>query len=193
MECLSRMFLVIALMLMIATNADANLVVNGGFEAGDFSGWTFTPATTGSMAGVDDVVPRSGVFGAYFGATDRIDDSISQTIPTVPGSPYTFEFWLSNGDILQDNDFHAYWNGVSVLDLVDVVDFPYTRYAFTVFAPGASTTIGFSGANAGEFYNLDDIRVDPVPEPSTVFLLGVGLVGAGLAGRRFRQSLPRGR
>lgn len=196
MEWFSRRLTIIALgvSLMTGTVAEANLVSNGGFETGDLSGWTVTPATSGSLVGVDDFVPRSGVYGAYFAAVERMDDSISQTIATVPGSSYIFEFWLSNDDTLEDNDFHAFWNGVSVLDLVNAAEFPDARYAFPVSASGTSTTIGFSGANTWGFYNLDDVQVlevagaEPVPEPSTLLLLGAGLAGAGLAGRRFRQS-----
>ena len=43
----------IALMLVVASSAQAALLSNGGFEAGDFSGWTVT-AFTGQHLGQDD-------------------------------------------------------------------------------------------------------------------------------------------
>ena len=47
----------------------ANLIVNGSFETGDFTGWTLSGNTgvtgvTGSFGGVD---PEDGSFQAFFG------------------------------------------------------------------------------------------------------------------------------
>src|SRR5262249_48593705 len=47
-----------------------NLVTNCGFESGDFTGWTQTPASFGSDFFVGDgSLINSGNFGAAFGAT----------------------------------------------------------------------------------------------------------------------------
>ena len=194
MKCFSRMVLGVALVgmsLMGGNNAGATMVVNGGFETGDFSGWTTAPAASGRLFGVDGLVPHSGSQGAFFGAFEQAVDSISQAIPTIPGQSYIFEFWLSN-DSPGDNRFLVLWGGVPVLDFANTLDFDYTRHAFSVSATSASTLIEFSGANVGGFYNLDDVSVEPVPEPSTFLLLGAGIVGAGLLTRRFRRPLsPR--
>jgi hypothetical protein len=84
----------------VTTGGGPNLIVNGGFETGDFTGWTTTPAASGSFFGVvNNGVPflHSGNYAAMFhGETEDSFDSISQTLATVPGLTYTVDFWLSN-------------------------------------------------------------------------------------------------
>ena len=43
----------------------ANIVANGDFETGDFTGWTLTGPQT--FTAVDTLAPHTGTFGAYFG------------------------------------------------------------------------------------------------------------------------------
>jgi hypothetical protein len=74
--------------------AQANdLVVNGGFETGDFTGWT-TPASPAGdpfWMAVTNTSPNSGVYGAHIGAYPDIG-TISQTIATTPGAQYILTF-----------------------------------------------------------------------------------------------------
>ena len=62
---------------------------------------------------------------------------------------------------------------------------------------GPSLAAGLTGVTAGYFGNTgnggnltaDDGAADnPIPEPTTVILLGLGLVGGGLAARRRREK-----
>jgi len=52
----------------ICDGAGGNLVQNCGFETGDFSGWTVTPAASNSRLYVTSIA-YSGYFGAVFGAS----------------------------------------------------------------------------------------------------------------------------
>jgi hypothetical protein len=89
------------------------LVVNGDFATGDLTGWTFTPASSGS----DQTVSGNAWF---MGAVNLIDDTISQTLTTVPGANYVFSFDYSQvGEF--PNGFTATWDGVTVLQVVDGV------------------------------------------------------------------------
>src|SRR5208283_5928083 len=75
-------------------SGQANLVVNGGFETGDFTDWT----VTGGGNFVDDgsssgITPHTGNYVAEFGASGEID-YLSQTLSTTHGASYLLSFWL---------------------------------------------------------------------------------------------------
>ena len=72
-----------------------NLVTNCGFETGDFTGWTTTPAATGSNFGVTTLPPAHDTLGAFFSATGSDFDAISQTFATTPGGFLRCELFLS--------------------------------------------------------------------------------------------------
>src|SRR4051794_39068394 len=86
----------IPLLLLIATHlASANIIANPGFETG-FSGWTTT--ATGSSFNVGNTGPGTGGSGssiAFFAATGSLNDAISQTFVTTPGSAYILSFFLN--------------------------------------------------------------------------------------------------
>ena len=81
--------------LLIATAGptSANLIVNGDFETGDFTGWTTTPAATGSNFGVTTLPPAHDTLGAFFSADGSDFDTISQTFATTPGAFYDVSFF----------------------------------------------------------------------------------------------------
>jgi hypothetical protein len=180
----------VAVLLVGAPTAFAtNLLTNGSFETGDFSGW--------NQSGLEEVV--NGSFYVYSGAQDGrwytvwgnvgSDGTLSQSFSDIAGQHYTFSFWFASvGD--DPSDFSASWDGTQVYSATD----PNTGGAWTLFqfdeVGTGSDTISFAGRDDPNWMALDNVSVSPVttPEPSSLLLLGSGLLTVGGVIRRKFQA-----
>lgn len=184
----------------ICDSTAGNIVANCGFETGDFTSWTLVDPNTFSFTAVEgvgdvDINPNSGSFFAGLGSSP-LDASLSQTLTTISGTPYTFSFWLAS-DGATSNDFTAQWNGTNVLALTDIpsTTTPYTLYSFTETASSTSTVINFLASSAG-YLALDDVSVvvDPpatgTPEPGNLVsaCMLLGLMGGYAGLRNYRKA-----
>lgn len=112
-------------------SAAAQIVTNGGFETGDFAGWTQFGNTgfsgvSGNFSGLVD--PFEGAYQAFFGQVGSTG-GIFQTLTTTPGATYDLNFFLySFGG--NPNSFDVSWNGSSVFSLSDAGQFDYTSEDF---------------------------------------------------------------
>jgi hypothetical protein len=167
-----------------------NLVENGSFETGDFSGWTQTGDTSFTFV-TDDLAaggPTDGIYHAAFGPVDGVG-GIFQFIDTTPGQSYLLSFDIAylGGD---PNGFFLAWGDPDDPQvLIDGADFPGFDYATasgTVVATTASSFLLFAFYSPPSFWLLDNVSLTAVPEPGTWAMLIAGFGMVGLASRRRR-------
>lgn len=175
----------------------SNIVINPSFETGDFAPWVANPSS--SFPWVVTGPSGNGHSGQFYASTGCVGAQcitpdpnpagawLYQDLATTPGTTYDLSFWYfpQSGS---PNDLAVLWNGVQVLDIPN----SGAGSTFTLFtvsglvAPGATTRLEFLGRQDPSFNGLDDVCVDTprggcgvaaVPEPTSLVLLGSGLVG----------------
>ena len=91
-----RALLATSLLVAAASPALAgNLVFNGGFETGNFAGWSVppnAPPPNGALFRIGTGGAHSG--NHYAGIGSASSQYISQTLPTQAGQDYELSFWL---------------------------------------------------------------------------------------------------
>jgi hypothetical protein len=130
------------------------IVANGGFEMGNFDGWTLT------SFGFDNTIvadPFTGQYAAQFSrnTTGLASCILSQSLATKPGGVYLLSLWvngISNGGGLVN------WNGN---ELVNESFSPgWTQLSFVVTATSTNTLLKF--VTAYDTTAMDDVSVVPL-------------------------------
>lgn len=122
------------LALASSSSASVELVVNGGFESGDFTGWTHTLGTVSA-------VPGSG-YKAYLGGPGF--GGIEQDIATTLGEKYLLSFQLGNADTSSAtwSDLRVSWGGQVLFD-GGRSSLPMTSWSYEVTGTGETTSLKF--------------------------------------------------
>jgi hypothetical protein len=176
-------------------SANANLVSNGGFESGTYctsgngvlAGWSGDGAFQNDAACVGAAwVAHSGSMSAAFGFVGTLG-SISQDLATVVGQSYHLTYFMAS-DNWTPNQFVVSVDGVELFNQSNIGGgFEYVQYDFDFVATDSATTLTFSGRDDPAWLRLDDVSVEAngtVPEPTTLALLGLAVIGMGAARRR---------
>jgi PEP-CTERM motif len=188
---MKALLILVGATLAFATPAAAQLVTNGGFETGDFTGFTLSGNL--GFTGVDADAASSGNYGAYFGPVNSTG-SISQTLSTTTGGTYQISFDLSN-DGGATTFYEVLFGGVSLFSATNAPAFNFTTFSTTSVASSASTALTFNFRNDPSFFSLDNVAVTAiapvtgaVPEPATWAMMLIGFGGMGVSLRRRRAT-----
>jgi hypothetical protein len=169
--------------------ARADLIVNGGFETGDFTGWT----QSGWF--IDTLNPNSGVYDASTGCSgascttvgDPNSAYLYQDVATTPGTTYDLSFFYDSGQVPTfGSELLVLWGDPTAMRLSTVVDFvdmgtsgAYAEYTGAVTATSATSQLEFLGRQDLDFYYLDEVSltapVSGVPEPGSFYLMIAGM------------------
>ena len=136
----------------ITEDAGPSLVVNGGFETGDFTGWI----AHGPVVELDAL---GGDFGNYT-ANLTGNGSLEQDIATVAGQHYTLSFYAAGDAGGGPETFTTSWAGSVDLSL------GFTKYTFDFVGDGLTDQflINYSAGISG--IHFDQFSLAPTPGPA---------------------------
>jgi hypothetical protein len=132
-----------------------NLVVNCGFETGDFDGWDLSGDFSNTF--VTETAHHSGNFGVL--AASPTLAFIAQTLSTTSGQTYTVSIWFMS--LGQPNEFQLFWDGNLISDLMNIGNMAYTQMTwYGLTASSAMTQVKFGFSNLTGFFYVDDVQVE---------------------------------
>lgn len=214
---MNRLGIAAMALLAVATAAQANLLTNGDFSAGN-TGFTSqyryaisSTAETTYTVGTDPQLFHfsSDSFGDHTsgnghmlianGAVDANRYIWEQSVTLSENTNYVFSGWVSSwgnfGDSTDPSPSELIFlvNGVQIDTSANVpaTNRQWSQFQF-VWNSGSSTSatlrlVDINTAPVGNDFAIDDLRLASIPEPSSGLLLGAGLLAATLL-RRSRDS-----
>jgi hypothetical protein len=177
---------------IISVDTNQPIVINGGFEDGDLTGWTLDANSEDSLVTTNGVFVHSGSYGFATGQAGS-PGYLSQTLATTPGQNYLLSLWLENPENsygATPNQFMVLWNGTALFSQTNLPFMDWTNLQFVVNATSASTVLEFGFGDTPYFLGLDDISVTPLSPPgietAVQSVAGFNLVWSTIPGRVYQ-------
>jgi subtilase family serine protease len=160
----------------LVEDLNQSIVLNGGFEIGNFTDWTLTGTSAANYNFVDSGSPVSPHSGTYVAALGEVGSlaTLSQTLPTQPGQSYLLSAWLENSSNKKNTptqQFLVNWNTnapatSTIFNQTYTAAFGWTNILLRVTAAGTNTVLQFQARNDPSYFGLDDVVVTPIPAPT---------------------------
>jgi hypothetical protein len=163
---------------LVSTSANANLITNGDFSTGDFSGWNLNLKKNDvPYVSVDNGAAKLGNYS--FG-------SLSQTFATTIGQLYQISFDLGSPKG-PGSSFTALFGGTTIFSEKNQA-FNTTTFTFDTVATSSVSKLTFGFKDVPDYFKLDNVSVVPVPEPETYTMMLGGLLLLGIIGYKRRSE-----
>jgi hypothetical protein len=193
--------LITAFVLTLALRLPAqNLLVNGSFETGDFTGWN----ASGNVAVDSGEGASDGIYSAVYNAGETPPTGVvSQSFATTPGDEYSlsFDYGLfivippgvpQTLDVLVDGT-SPLLSTTATTTTGGAFPTPFTHFTYSFQADSTSTLLQFTddpgNYTVSEDGILDNVVVAAIPDSgSTVALMTMALLGVGGFSRKLRRQ-----
>jgi len=207
---MGKLLIILLVLLAFTSNAHATLITNGDFEtgkAGAATGWHVYTSIDGwsTVSGYGIEVQNNSVVtaqsGSHYveldshprGSADKSTNSImSQNVELFADTTYLLDFWYQARPGVSDES-NAIFYGIENLFEEYVVPssfVPYDiwtniQYEFNIGTTGTYAVYFGAAGSANQLGGfIDNVTLNPVPEPSTLVLLGCGVLGLGWYARK---------